>query len=71
MTSHLVNILAGEDGASVRMNTTPARMGLCARWGGLVKMLEGFIREKVWISEGMHTVKHTEIIGQCGYSAST
>ena len=48
MTSHLENILAGEDG------------------GGLVKMLEGFIREKVWISEGMHTVKHTEIIGQCG-----
>ena len=49
----------------------PSKNGLLRQMGGLVKMLEVFIREKVWISEGMRTVKHTEIIGQCGYSAST
>ena len=70
MTWHLRNIFAGEDGASVRMNTIPARTGLCTRWE-VVKILEVFIREKVWISGGMHTGKHTEMIGLCGYSAST
>ena len=51
MTWHLRNIFAGEDGASMRVNTTPARTGLCARWE-VVKILEVFIREKVWISGG-------------------
>jgi hypothetical protein len=34
--------IVGEDGASVRMNTIPARKGLCARWE-VVKVIGVFI----------------------------
>ncbi len=44
--------------ASVRVNTTPARTGLCASWEA-VKVLEVFIREGTWITGDKHSGTHT------------
>ncbi len=44
--------------ASVRVNTTPARTALCARWKA-VKVLEVFIREGAWITGDKHSGTNT------------
>ena len=50
--------MAGLETASVRRNTIPARIGLCARWEA-VKILEVFIREGVWITGDKHSGTNT------------